>query len=263
MKQTQARAMFPLHTLVFTPGAVEFYKKTDKKKEVQVAQVAVLVNGGAHLLVQKPNASNVLSRFAVVRTYAGESAVRKAMHAEKSSTASSAPIKEEDVKRTYEKSKHADADHCLHILAEHYGKGVDPANWDFLTTHAKNTYHYTGTKKPTKPAVAKRSVAADVKAVAGPAKTPRRTKKPTDDAQAVLTSSIGASVSSLTARKPKTATVAKGTWSKEDEQSYLILMDVIANATNSLAHLNNARLRGISSKAYEAEQKRMRTQKKK
>lgn len=262
MKQTDARKLFPKHKLVFTIGKVSVYSMHDTHRVDPVAEVELLVNGGSHLLVRSPKGK--LARFAVVRSFANAKAVRKALESDLAHDKNKV-VSEIAVNRAYGKVQNEDFDCCIDILADHFHRGVNPDQWPFLTVHAKNTYNYTGTKKPAE----KRAEAIAAPVESKPEKKPAAKKpaaKKISVGQAIFRAMQEAPVSETApkpaqATKPKKPARTKATpsveaWSAADELEHNIMLDALSNATRRLAEINHARVRGISVKAYDAEKRR-------
>lgn len=266
MKQTEARKLFPKHKLVFSAGKLSVYDVNDTHRVDPVAEIELLVNGGSHLLVRNPKGK--LSRFAVVRSYTGTNAVRKALEADKANGKNKA-VSEIAVNRAFAKVQGEDFDCCIDILADHLKRGVQPDQWPFLTAHAKNTYQYTSDKKPTEtksepaPKTAKKPAR---KITVGQAMFRAMTEGPATESaptpNATKATKPESAPKPVKATKAPKAKVDRSKWSEEDELACQILMDAIANATRVLAHNHNARRQGISIEEYKARQKRTRGERK-
>jgi hypothetical protein len=138
--------MFPQHKLVFVKGAVTIYDLRDTKKQNPVASISLLAMApGAHAFVQMA-AGKPPARFAVVKSYASERMLLKAIEAEYKFDGKAARVSLKDREAVTAKVNGDDFDTCLRIVAQHFTGSIDADLMQYVTTQAKKTFNYALTK---------------------------------------------------------------------------------------------------------------------
>lgn len=163
MKQTTIRGMFPNHTIAFHVDETLFYAKTDKKKEIVVARIALKVDDS--LTISVPMGSKQkLTTFANVNLLkGGRTAIRKSLESahERNGTYVPAPT-DKMIDTAKARIVILQFEVAVTLLASHFNKGVDIRDWDFLTAAAKNEFHYVGKKKPDPTAKLAKEITGDL-----------------------------------------------------------------------------------------------------
>lgn len=143
MKQSDARVMFPQHKLVFVKGAVTIYSLLDTKKENPVASISLLAMApGAHAFIQMAP-GKAPARFAVVKSYASEAKLLKAIEIENRANGKAARVSLKDREAITAKINGEDFDTCIKIVAQHFTGSIDDMLMQYVTIQAKKAFGYS------------------------------------------------------------------------------------------------------------------------
>lgn len=146
MKQSDARVMFPQHKLVFAKGAVTIYDLRDTKKENPVASISLLAMApGAHAFVSMAPGKTP-ARFAVVKSYASEAKLLKAIETENVQAGKASRVSLKDREAITAKVNGDDFDTCLKIVSQHFHGSIDALLMQHVTVQAKKSFGYALTK---------------------------------------------------------------------------------------------------------------------
>lgn len=295
MKQTEARAMFPQHKLVFADGSVTVYHQGDTKRLHPVAEIHTLAAPGAHAFVaMSPGAKP--ARFAVVRSYVNEAMILKALRVEKGLDAK-AEISLKDRTNAVAKVDASDFDTCLKIVAQHFEGSIETDLMKYVTTQARKAFGYEEKRRGKKitgfgwnkaiqelhgrgqqtiaiaQTVAKDLIhKADKPAAAKTAVNPKRLPRVKGQNDLALISDaitgkgkaprkpkLPAHVETLKdvtdANKKSRAKIDPAKWSIADEKIYEGVMQDLQHLTLRINDINAARLAGLSIEAYDKKQK--------